>query len=446
MKATSAYALLSLALLGEACLLPHEAAGRKITRRQATSNNTGLAIGRGDRFEGGKKFPRGLGTQPSGTNLKTILNVKEVQSAVRGLVNEYGIEYFEAPYKTYENATVFGAKVGGAGGKCNDAYRVYLNGAIHARERGSSDNIIYFISDLLYADKHNTGLTYGGRTYTNADVKRALATGIIFTPLSNPDGVAYDQATGSCWRKNRNPASAKGDPDAVGIDLNRNFDFLWDYMKDFAPSVGPNVASDDPISETFHGTAPFSEAETKNIKWVVDEYKQVQWFLDVHSYTGTVLYNWGSDENQLSKPYMNFMNESYNAARGLMPDTPADGGIYGEYLPSKDWSDKVFAATRMVNAMDAAVGRHHEVQQSAYLYPTSGASDDWVFSRHFVDPSAKKIHGFCVEFGFGNNEADCPFYPNRDQYHWNLLETNSGFMEYILAASEIGVGEPSTCA
>ncbi|KAF4830490.1 Zinc carboxypeptidase A 1 [Colletotrichum tropicale] len=441
---TSVGALLSLALLGEACLLPHEAAGRKITRRQ-TNNNTGVAIGTGDRFDGGNKVPRGLGTQPAGTDLATLLNVNEIKSAVRGLVNEYDIEYFEAPFKTYQNATIFGAKVGGAG-NCTDAYRVYFNAAIHARERGASDNIIYFISDLLYANKHGEGLTYGGRTYSNCDVQRALATGIVFTPLSNPDGVAYDQATGSCWRKNRNPAASGGDPEAVGIDLNRNFDFLFDFLEDFAPTVGPNVASENPADETYHGAAPFSEPETQSIKWVMDEHKQVQWFMDIHSYTGTVLYNWGSDENQLRKPYMNFMNESYDAVRGLMPDTPSDGGFYGEYVPTKDWSDKVFAAMRMGNAMDAAVGRHHEVQQSAYLYPTSGASDDYAFSRHFSDPSLSKIHGFTVEFGFGNEEVDCPFYPTAQQYHDNMLETNAGFMEYLLAASEIGVGKPATCA
>ncbi|OLN89653.1 Carboxypeptidase O [Colletotrichum chlorophyti] len=445
MKTSQACALLSLALLGEACLLPGEASGDHVVRRQVANPNTGLAIGTGDRFDGGKKVPRGLGTQPAGTNLATLLNVNEVKSAVQGLVNEYGIEYFESPYKTYQNASVFGAKVGGAGGNCSDAYRVYFNAAIHARERGASDNIVYFISDLLYANKHGEGLVYGGRTFSNCDVQRALSTGIIFTPLSNPDGVAYDQATHSCWRKNRNPASSRGNPNAVGIDLNRNFDFLFDFLNDFAPSVGPNVASTNPASQTFHGTAAFSEPETKSIKWVMDEHKEVRWFMDIHSFTGTVLYNWGSDENQLRKPYMNFMNETYDAARGLMPDRPSSGGVYGEYVPTTDWADKTYAAMRMGNAMDAAVGRHYEVQQSAYLYPTSGASDDYAYSRHFSDPSLGKIHGFTVEFGFGNEEASCPFYPTADQYHQNLLETSAGFMEYLLAASEIGVGEPASC-
>ncbi|KAF4785537.1 zinc carboxypeptidase [Colletotrichum scovillei] len=424
MKTTQACALLSLALLGEACLLPGEASGGRIARRQnANPNNTGIAIGTGDRFDGGKK----------------------IKSAVKGLVEEYDLEYFESPYKTYENASFFGAKIGGEGGNCSDAHHVYFNAAIHARERGSSDNIIYFISDLLYANKHGEGLTYGGRVYTNDDVKRALSTGIVFTPLSNPDGVAYDQATHSCWRKNRNPAASGGNPEAIGIDLNRNFDFLFDFPKSFAPSVGPNVASEDPTEQTYHGAAAFSEPESKSIKWVMDQHKNVKWFLDIHSYIGVILYNWGSDENQLRQPYMNFMNESYDAARGLMPDTPSNNGVYGEYIPSNDWSEKVFAAMRMGNAMDAATGRHYQVEQSSYLYPTSGSSDDYAYSRHLTDPSLGKMHGFVVEFGFGNDGVDCPFYPTPSQYNLNLLETNAGFMEYLLAAADLGVGEPASC-
>jgi hypothetical protein len=88
---------------------------------------------------------------------------------------------------------------------------------------------------------------------------------------------------------------------------------------------------------------------------------------------------------------------------------------------------------------------HYEVTQAAYLYPTSGASDDYAYSRHFADPSLNKINGYTVEFGFGNEDASCPFYPTADQYRMNILETNAGFMEWLLIASEIGLGDPTTC-
>lgn len=270
MKSWSVSGLVALASLSRACLLPEERENdgvRRVVRRQA---NNGIPIGTGDRFDGGATAPRGLGTQD--TSFQTLLNVEEITSALQGLVTEYGIQTFETPYTTYEGASILGAQVGGSGGNCTDAYRVFFNGAIHARERGSSDNILYFISDLLYADKNNVGLTWGSQTYTSEQVKTALSAGIVFIPLSNPDGVAYDQSTNSCWRKNRNPASGTGS--SAGIDLNRNFDFLWDFTTAFASSVQSSVGSTRPSSETFHGTEPFSEPETKSVKWIVSTYLQ----------------------------------------------------------------------------------------------------------------------------------------------------------------------------
>lgn len=449
MRFTSACFSLCLAQLAQACLLPGESGNApetSITRRQ--SGNTGLAIGKGDRFEGGKIVPRGLGTQPNGADPGLLLSVEEIRSAFDALAQEYGFDTFETPEKTFENRTIFGGAVGGSGKNCTstDGYRAYFNGAIHARERGSSDNIIYFMADLLYANKHGQGIRYGSRSWTNCDVKRALKAGIVFVPLSNPDGVAYDQATNSCWRKNRNPASATpGVPASYGIDLNRNFDFLWDFLKKFDPSVGPNVASSNPSAQTFHGTSAFSEPETRGVKWVLDTFKSIRWYIDLHSYTGIVLHSWGSDENQSRRPYMNFMNETYDSVRGLMPDSLEEGKAYGEYMPSDDWRDASYAAVRTGTAMTGATGRLYEISAGSYLYPTSGASDDYAYSRHFADPSLNKVFAYTIEFGFGNSQASCAFYPTAEIYRLNLLETGAAFMEFLLAATDIGLGEEGTC-
>lgn len=247
--------LLGCAGLASGCLLPEEREGlpRRIVSRAAAADN-GTPIGTGDRFSGGSVAPQGLGTRGSSESFSTILSTTELKSGFDGLANTYGLETFTTPYKTYGGATIFGGKVGGTG-TCNKAYRVYLNGGIHARERGSSDGVLYFISDLLYANKTGSGLTYGSKSYTNAQVKTALAAGIVFVPLSNPDGVAYDQSSNSCWRKNRNPASSTGSASSIGVDLNRNFDFLWDFTKKFASTVQSSVASTSPSSETYHGSS-----------------------------------------------------------------------------------------------------------------------------------------------------------------------------------------------
>lgn len=304
------------------------------------------------------------------------------------------------------------------------------------------DSVLYFISDLLYANKNNIGITYGSKTYTSAQVKSALSTGIVFIPLSNPDGVSYDQSSNSCWRKNRNPASGTGS--STGVDLNRNFDFLWD-LSSFASSVQSSAGSTSPSSETFHGKSAFSEPETQNIKWVFDTYSKVRWFIDLHSYAGDVLYSWGSDENQSKYSYMNFRNSSYNKVRGILSDTPGTNGGYGEYTPSDELSTNVAAAQRIGAGLTSGGGRTYSVIPSADLYPTSGASDDYAYSRHFADTTKNLIHAYTVEFGQANSAASCPFYPSVTQYNSNLKATGAGFMELLLAAVDLGVGDPTTC-
>jgi hypothetical protein len=287
MKIPAVVAALGLASTVSACLLERELeaelefartgkrdvsghfASDPLAARQAA---TDIPIGTGDRFAGGCVTPVGLGIDDR--DLESVLNVKEVQSALKGLRRGFPdqVTLFEPPFETYEGRKFYGAAVG-------DNPRVFIMSGIHARERGGPDNVIYFLADLLAAKKAGTGVTYGGKSYTAAQVETALSAGVVIVPLSNPDGVAHDQKSGDCWRKNRNPTSAVGAPNGrdIGIDLNRNYDFAWNFTKTFHPDTSP--ASTDPRSEIFYGTAPASEPETEAIVWTVDQYTNITWFM-----------------------------------------------------------------------------------------------------------------------------------------------------------------------
>lgn len=177
----------------------------------------------------------------------------------------------------------------------------------------------------------------------------------------------------------------------------------------------------------------------------MDTFSKVRWFVDLHSYTGDVLYSWGSDENQSKYNTMNFLNSTYNGVRGVLTDTLGSGSGYGEYTPATENADNIKAATRMGSAMTAATKRTYAVIPAADLYPTSGASDDYSYSRHFADPTKNLIHGYTVEFGFGNSASSCPFYPTQSQHNLNIQEIGAGFMELLLAGAEIGLGDAVTC-
>jgi hypothetical protein len=281
-----------------------------------------VTIGKGDRFKGGRVPPQGVGSRPNvrDADLGGIMNVDEINSAIEGLVNEYGIPTFDVPNPTAEGSP---GKGGMTGPVKPEAYHVYLTAGVHARERGGPDNLIYFIADLLFAQKHSTGLTYGSRTFSKADVLKALNTGIVFFPLVNPDGVRFDQKTDSLWRKNRNPADATPGNDAtIGVDINRNYDFLWDFRRHFHPSVASfsTLASDKTVDETYHGRHAFSEPESRNVAWVFDQFPRLRWYMDIHSAAGQMLFSWGDDDDQLFDPAMQFSNPAWDGKRGILGD------------------------------------------------------------------------------------------------------------------------------
>jgi carboxypeptidase T len=51
-------------------------------------------------------------------------------------------------------------------------------------------------------------------------------------------------------------------------------------------------------SETYRGEAPFSKPETQNVKHIFDEFKNIKYYIDIHSFGEMILYSWGDDNNQ----------------------------------------------------------------------------------------------------------------------------------------------------
>lgn len=396
----------------------------QIVEQSLAKRAANAPIGAGDRFSSGTVSPIGLGTKASGSTIASIMNVAEISSAVNALVSTYGITSFTLPYKTFEGATQFAAYVGA--GADTSKYHLFLSAAVHARERGGPDNLIYWIADLLAANKTGSGLTYGKKSYTNAQVKSVLSAGIVFFPLVNPDGVAYDQSSGSLWRKNRNTKSGSSGS-SIGVDLNRNFDFMWNFKKYFSSSASP--ASTSPSSETFYGTAAASEPETKNHMSIYDKFPKIRWFMDIHSAAGDILYSWGDDDNQGTSAAMNFRNSTYDGKRGIVGDS-----AYKEYIPSADATAIKKVADATVAAMKGVGSRSYTALQSVGLYPTSGASDDYAFSRYWAKPGVNKVYSYTMEFGYSSN-----FYPTLNEFNQNLLDTAAGFMDWSLAAISVGL-------
>ena len=331
-----------------------------------------------------------------------ILNVNEIGSALEWLANAYPqiAEVVRLPEATHEGQ-ISTAIVIGKRPLC-PAAGVLITGGVHAREFGGPDICVYLAEDICRAYTAGGSLSYGKRTFDAATIRHMVERmGIVIFPCVNPDGVRYAHANPNLsWRKNRNPTSSSPNaPNTIGVDICRNFDFLWDYKTAFAPAaMWPGLASDLPGSNQFHGPKPFSEPETRNVRWLVETY-EISHYLDLHSHSGFVLYGWGDDDNQWIQPWQNFKGSAWNGKRGTI------GGSYAEYMPLWDQWRMRGIAKAIGTAIEAVRGTLYGVHQSfrmpafgAASYATSGVSYDWAYSRHHVNSRLRKVSGFGIEF------------------------------------------------
>ncbi|MFE4519459.1 M14 family metallopeptidase [Kitasatospora sp. NPDC056783] len=354
------------------------------------------------------------------------LNITEVESAVTSLATAYPgtSQLLTLPEPSIEGRTAHALHIGAPAPipkKC-----VMMIGGVHAREWGSCEILVHLAADLLEAQRDGTGLGYGGTVFTAQQVHDLLQRlDLVFFPLVNPDGRLFSQTVDPMWRKNRDPADSGGssNPDCVGVDLNRNYDFLFDFATAFAPTATPQVSADPCDQQVYEGPSPFSEPETRNVRWLLDQFPRTGWFVDVHSYSQDMLYNWGDDDNQSTTPDMNFRNSQYDGTRGLPGDL-----AYAEYIPKTDLDTAVLLAEAFCQGLHGVRGLTYRPLSGFHLYPTSGTSDDYVFARHFDDPDQGKVLGFTVEWG-------TRFHPPWAEMEKIVLDVDAGLVGFCLATT-----------
>lgn len=145
---------------------------------------------------------------------------------------------------------------------------IFLNAVHHAREPIGMTQLIFFMWYAL--ENYNT----------NKEIKTLLNSAEIYImPCVNPDGYVYNATAsptgGSMWRKNRHN-NGNG---TYGVDNNRNYGHRW----------GGNGSSGTTSSETYRGTAPFSELENQAIRNFCNSRQFVTEF-NYHSYGNYCIY------------------------------------------------------------------------------------------------------------------------------------------------------------
>jgi len=169
--------------------------------------------------------------------------------------------------KTIQGQNIVGITVTGTA--TTPKKKVITVGGQHAREWIAPATVLYILEQLvtLYA--------------TDSTIKTLLnSVQITFIPSANPDGYVYTWTTQRLWRKNRRLNS----DGSYGVDINRNWNDHW----------GQEGSSPVPSSETYRGTAPFSEPEPKSIADFVLANAPFSGAVDYHSYGQLIMrpYGW----------------------------------------------------------------------------------------------------------------------------------------------------------
>lgn len=139
---------------------------------------------------------------------------------------------------------------------------------LHAREWAPPLAAIEFASELLnnYAPASaDPDIIAINQLVDNLD--------ILIVGAGNPDGINFSRHDVALWRKNRRPNA--GSPACPGVDLNRNFSIYW----------GQGGSSADPCDfQIYHGPSAFSEAEDRNIRYLVEQFPTILAAIDCHSF------------------------------------------------------------------------------------------------------------------------------------------------------------------
>ncbi|KAL7449658.1 hypothetical protein ACHAWC_003416 [Mediolabrus comicus] len=173
--------------------------------------------------------------------------------------------------------------------------KLLITSGIHAREYTPTELTGRFIEMLIEGYNSN-----------DAEITSILQhTEIHIIIHVNPDGrYMAERFPDTYWRKNMNSNDGCKNDEFVGVDLNRNFDFLWGDK---------GGASSDSCSDEYHGSGPNSEPETQAVinyaKKVFpvsqrrdDPEKQMNEpldedimgvYIDVHSTGRYIYYPWG---------------------------------------------------------------------------------------------------------------------------------------------------------
>lgn len=332
---------------------------------------------------------------------------------------------------TYEGRSIWAIKISDNPSRFEtDEEKVIILGSVHAREWMGYETAMYFIHYLtsLYGqpptDNDGDGqinedpidnVDNDGDGQKDEDGSEAKVTWLVdnreiyVMPFPNPDGTEYDrwrmENEGSSWRKNMrdNNGDNEFDPEWDGVDLNRNFPYMWAANRygRIVDENGVTITADssNPRSGQYHGPEDNHDDDGDSRfpapDWWNQHYMGDWNGIDEDPYDGRDNDGDGKvDEDKeggFSEPETRAIEELFNMldSDGDHTNGHSDVAIYLDYhtvigmiLYPWGWTQDLAPHDDLLVdiAMRMAEIDGYDVVKGTDLYPTSGDSLDWVYA------------------------------------------------------------------
>ena len=253
----------------------------------------------------------------------------EIEDHLDEIANEYSSLVHKISIgSSLEGRNIWAVKISDNANIDENEPEVLYTGLHHAREPMSYMNLFYFMYWLL-------------ENYESDDLANHLVNNreLWFIPAINPDGLVYNQSIasngGGMQRKNM-LETCSSSPD--GVDLNRNYSYMWAYDND--------GSSPDGCNETYRGNSPFSEPETQVVRDFVENHN-FPIALNYHSYSNLLIYPLGYE--------------------------------YENNVPQSDLDIFIEFGEDMVQYNGYELGTGPDL-----LYPVNGEACDWMYGVHGI--------------------------------------------------------------
>lgn len=236
-----------------------------------------------------KRSRRLAAAESDAPNFELYWNFSEMEAILRRLAqNHPDLVKLEVIGESMEERNIYGIKVS-RNKEFGKNPIIFIDAGTHAREWAGIQSAFYFLHQLT------DNSTVHGDLLDKVDY--------VFVPLVNPDGYQYSFDEDRFWRKNRRFVNIT----CTGIDLNRNYPYLWRYV--------PNSCS----GNGHPGPHALSEPETRAVASYMESFKgNLRLYLSTHSYGSYVLWPFGFEFNVYIKNHKEhqLLGEKYaNAIR-----------------------------------------------------------------------------------------------------------------------------------